>query len=97
MVSYPDNCRVDTKSSWAADDGWSPASNLYAIALSEAQRWTEAARLTARRLLNGNPHEQQLDARLFLLALRELLHAAEMEQWAVKQLAPDARRPLKDL
>jgi hypothetical protein len=78
-----------------SEDGWSPARNLYAIALSEAQRWVEAALLTARRMRSGDPYEVQLDARLFLLALREVLYAVDLEQAEVKCLAPDARGPLK--
>jgi hypothetical protein len=54
----------------APEDDWSPVRNLYAIALSEAPRWTEAAQLTARRMRQGDAYEAQLDARLFLLALR---------------------------
>jgi hypothetical protein len=74
----------------AEHDDWSPASNLYSVALSEAQRWREAAQLTAHRMFDGDPYEQQLDARLFLLALRELLYAVDMELKEVERLAPDA-------
>jgi hypothetical protein len=41
-------------------------------------------------MFDGHPYEQQLDARLFLLALRELLYAVDMELKEVKRLAPDA-------
>jgi hypothetical protein len=43
---------------------------------------------------HGDLVEQQLDARLFLLAVRELLYAVHMELSAVKRLAPHARKPL---
>jgi hypothetical protein len=74
---------------------WSPAENLYAVAVSEARAWMDTIDLTARRMRSGDPFEQQLDARLFLLALRQLLYAADLEARVIKVLAPSARTKLR--
>jgi len=74
---------------------WSPSDNLYAVAVSETQRWTEAADLTAQRIRSGDPFQQQLDARLFLLALRQLLYAADLQQDTIELLAPNAQEALR--
>lgn len=73
---------------------WSPADNPYAIAVSEAQWWMETAELCARRIREGRDPDRQIDTRLFIVALRQLLYAAEMEQLEVKHLNPAVRRAL---
>lgn len=82
----------------AADD-WSPADNPYAIAVSEGQWWLSMARLSAARL--GDPNDprampmcsQQVDARVLVIALAQLLNAERLEQTALKELGmPSAVR-----
>lgn len=65
-----------------AAGSWSPADNLHAVALSEAGAWKEAVMLCAARVRTGGLN-QQTDARLFLLALRQFLKAARLAADAV--------------
>src|SRR5260370_2387481 len=51
-------------------DDWSSADNLGAVALSEANAWRRALDLCASRVHDGG-EDQQMDARMFLLALRQ--------------------------
>jgi hypothetical protein len=69
-----------------SDASWTPAENLPAVALSEANAWKEAVMLCAARVRAGGLG-QQTDARLFLLALRLLLRARVLAWKAVKQCA----------
>jgi hypothetical protein len=76
-------------------DDWSPTDNLHAIAMSEANAWRRAVDLCALRTKSGSP-DQQTDARMFLLALRQFLKAAQMAADAVQgsteeQALADAR------
>jgi hypothetical protein len=79
------------------DHGWSPADEPYAVAVPEANAWKQAIDLCAYRMRGGGP-DAQIDARLFLLALRLLLRTQSMASKAVKtvpaaaQLVNDARR-----
>jgi hypothetical protein len=76
------------------EGSWSPAQNLYAVALSEAQQWNDAVRLIARRI-RSDPVEAQLYARMFLLTLRQLLYAVDLEQYAIERSAPSAKESLR--
>ena len=72
-------------------DDWSPADNPYAIAVSEAQWWLRAATLTVGRLRAapgrvGGFGSHQIDARLLVLALRQVMTAEELEQKALRAL-----------
>jgi hypothetical protein len=69
-----------------SDASWTPAGQLPAVALSEANAWKEAAMLCAARMRAGGPG-QQTDARLFLLALRLLLRARVLAWKSVKECA----------
>jgi hypothetical protein len=77
-------------------DTWSPADNPYAIAVSEAQWWLWTAELCARRIREGRDPDRQIDTRLFIVALRQLLYAAEMEKRAVRHLDRAVRRALRE-
>ncbi|MEU9407543.1 hypothetical protein AB0E08_17940 [Streptomyces sp. NPDC048281] len=76
----------------APTDGWSPADNPYAIAVSEARWWKESARLAILRMRRkddarfGWCSTQQIDARQLVFALRQLLSAEDLEQFALKEL-----------
>jgi hypothetical protein len=77
-----------------APDGWSPADNPYAIAVSESQWWLRAARLAILRIRDGDDHRvsfssRQIDARFLVFALRQLLAAEQPEQVALKALDMD--------
>lgn len=77
-------------------DDWSPADNPYAIAVSEAQWWRDAARLAILRMRDGDDRRlgwfssRQIDARYLVLALRQLLAAEQLEQIALRELGIDA-------
>lgn len=70
-------------------DDWSPADNPYAIAVSEAQWWRDAARLAILRMRRDDDNgfgwfsPRQIDARNLILALRQLLRAEQLEQAAL--------------
>jgi hypothetical protein len=76
-------------------DDWSPADNPYAIAVSEAQWWQRAVQLGALRLRGEDDDRiswfssRQIDARLLVFALRQLLAAERLEQFALQELAID--------
>lgn len=72
----------------APADTWSPADNPYAIAVSEGQWWMWTAELCARRIREGRDPDRQIDTRQFIMALRQLLYAAEMEKREVQHLDP---------
>ena len=78
-----------------AADNWSPADNPYAIAVSEAQWWSEAARLAIVRMRRDDHRgfgwfsPQQIDARNLVLALRQVLRAERLEQAALEDLNID--------
>ena len=78
-----------------AADEWSPADNPYAIAVSEAQWWRDAARLAIVRMRRdvderlGWFSSRQIDARNLILALRQLLRAERLEQLALGALDVD--------
>lgn len=76
-------------------DDWSPADNSYSIALSQSQWWMRAARLTALRMRDGDDRREnfssrQIDARLFIITLQQLLVAEKLEQDALSDLGIDA-------
>lgn len=79
----------------SAPDNWSPADNPYAIAVSEAQWWKESARLAVLRMRRNDDARfgwfsaQQIDARQLVFALRQLLSAEDLEQFALKELGID--------
>lgn len=75
-----------------SDVGWSPADQLHAVALSEANAWKDAMLLCAARM-QADRYEQT-DARLFLMALRLLLRAQKMASDAVAGL-PSAAAQLR--
>lgn len=56
---------------------WSPDDSLHAISLSEANAWRRAIDLCAGRIRDNGP-DQQTDARLYMLALRQFLKAAAL-------------------
>lgn len=70
---------------------WSPADNPYAIALQEAEWWKRIVKLTILRLRDEQDRRipgfgsHQMDARLLVLALRQLLTAVELERKALRQ------------
>jgi hypothetical protein len=66
------------------DEAWSPAGNPYAIAVSEAWWWLRTVNLCAHRIREGHDPDRQIDARLFVLALSQLVRAAEMEAAAIR-------------
>jgi hypothetical protein len=74
-------------------DDWSPADHPYAIAISEAQWWQQAAQLAVLRMRDDDqriafsPH--QVDARQLVFALSQLLRAERLEQVALTTLAMD--------
>lgn len=76
-------------------DDWSPADNPYAIAVSEAQWWKESARLAITRMCRNDDvrigwfDARQIDARQLVFALRQLLSAEKLEQFALKELSID--------
>lgn len=78
----------------ASSATWSPADSPYAIAVSEAWWWTRTASLCAQRIRDGRGPQQQIDTRLFIMALRELLYAADMEQRAIRHLDASVRKAL---
>ena len=76
-------------------DGWSPADNPYAIAVSEAQWWQRAVRLAVFRI-RGDDDDRiawfsscPIDARQLVFALRQLLAAEQLEQVALRALGMD--------
>jgi len=74
---------------------WSPADNPYAIAVSEAQWWRNAARLAVLRMRDDDDRRiawfssRQIDARQLICALRQLLAAEQLEQVALAALGID--------
>lgn len=70
---------------------WSPADNPYAIAVSEAQWWRDAARLAVLRMQDEDDDRlgwfssRQIDARQLIMALRQLLTAARLERAALEE------------
>ena len=75
-------------------DDWSPADNPYAIAVSEAQWWRNAALLAIKRMRADDDHigwmsTRQIDARQLIFALRQLLTAEQLEQVALAELGID--------
>jgi hypothetical protein len=77
----------------AQGGGWSPADNPYATAVSEAQWWRDAAKLAILRMReDGDDHRlgwfssRQIDARQLVIALRQLITAEQLEQFALKEL-----------
>lgn len=74
---------------------WSPADNLYSIAVSESQWWRDSALLAIRRMRRNDEARvgwfsaQQIDARHLVFALRQLLSAEDLEQLALKELGID--------
>jgi hypothetical protein len=76
-------------------DDWSPADSPYAIAVSEARWWLSAVNLTAGRLNDPDDprarpmSSRQVDARLLVFGLSQLLAAEHLEQHALEQLAID--------
>ncbi|MGW0808068.1 hypothetical protein [Nonomuraea sp. NPDC002799] len=72
-------------------DNWSPADNPYAIAVSEAQWWMHTVDLAILRMREGDGRwtspftSEQIDSRQ-LVALRQILTAAELEQAALADL-----------
>ena len=76
-------------------DDWSPADNPYAIAVSEAQWWKASAQLAILRIRRNEDSgfswcdPQQIDARQLVFALRQLISAEELEQFALKELGID--------
>lgn len=71
---------------------WTPAEHLPAIAVSEATWWRDTASLCAQRMHAGHGQPQQIDARLFVVALHQLSHAAKMAQNLVAPAAQSALR-----
>ncbi|MFE1832852.1 hypothetical protein [Streptomyces sviceus] len=75
--------------------GWSPADNPYAIAVSEARWWKESARLAVLRMRPNDDARfgwfstQQIDARQLVFALRQLISAEDLEQFALKEIGID--------
>ncbi|WP_433344198.1 hypothetical protein [Micromonospora sp. CA-111912] len=80
---------------------WSPAHHPEAIAVSEAQWWVWTLRLCARRLDERElgmwlPDPQQIDARQFAVALRQVEYAAKMMlAGTLLDCCPAARADLK--
>lgn len=80
-----------------APDDWSPADHPYAIAFSEAQWWKNAVMLTVARIRDDHHppvsgcsfSSRQIDARFLVVALRQLLTAAEFERTALEELGID--------
>ncbi len=76
-------------------DDWSPADNPYAIAVSQAQWWQNAARLAIWRMRRdddtgvGWVSSRQVDAANLILALVQLLRAERLEQAALDSLNID--------
>ncbi len=74
---------------------WSPADNPYAIAVSEAQWWRDAARLAVFRMRDDDDRRiawfssRQIDARQLIFALRQLLAAEHLQQMALAALGID--------
>jgi hypothetical protein len=72
------------------DVDWSPADNPYAIAVSQATWWFSAVRLSAGRLHNSKDlralpvSSTQIDARVLVIALVQLLRAERLEQSALR-------------
>lgn len=76
-----------------AVDGWSPADNPYAIAVSEAQWALRDVELCVRRIHAGDEvrgfDSRQIDARHLCTALVQLLTAETLEQAALTDLGMD--------
>lgn len=76
-------------------DDWSPADHPYAIAVSEAQWWLHMVELSRLRIRRGEERwtqpfsSEQIDARVVILALRQLLAAEQLEQLSLKALDID--------
>ncbi|WP_239069470.1 MULTISPECIES: hypothetical protein [unclassified Streptomyces] len=77
-------------------DDWSPADNPYAIVASEAGWLKATVVLTVQRMHSDDQptgwfSSRQIDARTLIVALRQLLGVAELEQIALKDLgmSPD--------
>ena len=76
-------------------DDWSPADNPYAIAVSQAQWWQNAARLAIWRMRRDDDtrvgwiSSRQVDAANLILALVQLLRAERLEQAALDSLDID--------
>lgn len=77
-------------------DDWSPADHPYAIAVSEAQWWQRATQLAVLRLREDDDRRiswfssRQIDARQLVFALRQLLNAERLEQFALSTLGIDS-------
>jgi hypothetical protein len=68
----------------ANGDPWSPAHHPEAIAVSEGQWTLWTLDLCAHRVRTGNDPHRQIDARVFVFMLRQLLYAAEMQHEAIR-------------
>lgn len=75
---------------------WSPADNPHAIAISEAQWWQKAVRLAVLRLQESDDpriswfSSRQIDARLLVFALRQILNAERLAAVAMDARGVDA-------
>jgi hypothetical protein len=80
----------------AVPPDWSPADNLHAIAISEAQWWQKAARLAVLRLRDSDDQRiswfssRQIDARQLVFALRQILNAERLVTVAMQARGVDA-------
>jgi hypothetical protein len=78
-----------------APTDWSPADNPHAIAISEAQWWQRAVRLTVLRLQDPDDQRiswfssRQIDARQLVFALRQLLNAERLVDVALEARGVD--------
>lgn len=78
-------------------DDWSPADSPYAVAVAEAQWWLHTVELTVLRMREGEERwtrpfsSEQIDARLLIIALAQLLTAEQLEQKALRELGIDPK------
>ncbi|MGW7003435.1 hypothetical protein ACWGCW_11550 [Streptomyces sp. NPDC054933] len=66
-------------------DDWSPADHPGSIAATEGGWWVSTVGMCAQRIRDGRGQAQQIDARLLVLALRQLLYATELQAEVIKR------------
>ncbi|OWV09584.1 hypothetical protein B5D80_09350 [Micromonospora wenchangensis] len=90
-----------TEATAATPDPWSPAHHPESIAVTEAQWWVWTLRLCARRLDEQElglwlPDPRQIDARQFVVALRQVEYATRlMLKGTLLDCCPAARAKLE--
>jgi hypothetical protein len=75
-------------------EDWSPADYPESIAVTEGNWWVASVNLSAQRIRDGSGQQAQVDARHLVIALRQLLYAAELQMATVRKAPEPVRKAL---